>query len=81
MPNGINSELDFEQHMSGMADRQLLEFVARQNYETCIRCQQHNARLNILENSMKKISGVAGAITGTITAVAIGILNYFIVRN
>ena len=81
MSNQTINELDFEKKINDLPDRQLLEFVARQNYETCIRCENHNARLQVLEVGIKKISSIAGAITGTITAVAIGILNYFIVRN
>jgi len=82
MPNGnyVNSELDFENQIGKMADRTLLEFVARQNYETCIRCDKHNVRITALENESKKISGIAGGIAGTITAIVIGIINYF-VRN
>ena len=82
MPNGkyILNELDFEKRIDGMADRQLLEFVARQNYETCIRCGDHNNRLKTLEAGNKKLSGIVGGITGTITAVIIGVINY-IVRN
>ena len=81
MPNEINSELEFEKRISGMADRQLLEFVARQNYETCIRCEQHDTRITSLETDNKKISGIAGGISGTITGVIVGLISYFTNRN
>ena len=82
MPNGrfVTNELDFENRITNMADRQLLEFVARQNYETCIRCEKHNSRITTLENQSKKISGIAGGITGLIAAIIVGVVNYFI-RN
>jgi len=82
MPNGnyVNSELEFERSISNMPDRTLLEFVARQNYETCIRCEKNNKRITNLENESKKISGIAGGIAGLISAVFIGIINWF-VRN
>ena len=82
MPNGkyILNELDFEKRISGMGDRDLLEFVARQNYETCIRCEKHNSRITALENQSKKISGIFGGIAGLISAIVVGIVNYF-VRN
>jgi len=82
MPNGkyILNELDFEKRISGMGDRDLLEFVARQNYETCIRCEKHHTRITALENQSKKIPGIFGGIAGLITAVVVGIINYF-VRN
>ena len=80
MPNGnyVNQELDFEKLISGMNDHDLLKFVARQNYDTCIRCEKHNARITNLENQSKKMSGIFGGIAGTITAVVIGIINYFV---
>jgi hypothetical protein len=82
MPNGnyVNSELEFERSIARMPDRTLLEFVARQNYETCIRCDKHNVRITALENQSKKISGITGGIAGLVSAVVIGIINYF-VRN
>ena len=83
MPNGnyVNSELEFEQSIARMPDRALLEFVARQNYETCIRCDKHNVRITALENQSKKISGITGGITGTITAIIIGVIGYFTNRG
>lgn len=81
MPNGINQELEFEKRINGMADRQLLEFVARQNYETCQRCIEHDKRISFLESSNRKASSVAGGISGTITSIIIGLIGYFTNRN
>ncbi len=78
MSNGINQELDFEKRISNMPDRQLLEFVARQNYETCLRCEVHEKRLSSLETGNQKSSSIVGGIAGTITAVIISIANYFV---
>ena len=80
MPN-INSELEFEKRLSGMKDRDLLEFVARQNWETCLRCERHDKRITSLENDSKRISGIAGGISGTITAAIVGVISYFTNRN
>ena len=80
MPN-INSELEFEKRLSGMKDRDLLEFVARQNWETCLRCERHDNRITSLENDSKRISGIAGGISGTITAAIVGVISYFTNRN
>jgi len=77
MPNGINYELDFENHISNMPDRKLLEFVARQNFETCQRCERHNKRIITLENGDKRQSSIIGGISGTITAIAINVISYF----
>ena len=83
MPNGkyVLNDLEFERIISGMGDRDLLEFVARQNYETCIRCDSHNKRIISLENDNRKISGITGGISGTITGVIIGVISYFTNRN
>uniref|UniRef100_A0A6M3LP66 Uncharacterized protein n=1 Tax=viral metagenome TaxID=1070528 RepID=A0A6M3LP66_9ZZZZ len=83
MPYGnyVNQELDFEKRISGMADRQLLEFVARQNYDTSIKLDKHSVRITSLENESKKISGITGGISGTITGVIIGVISYFTNRN
>lgn len=81
MPNGINYELDFEKRIGEMPDRQLLEFVARQNFETCQRCVDHNKRIITLESGDKKLAGMVGGITGTFMAVIIGIINYFVNRG
>ncbi len=81
MPNGINSELEFEKRIGGMADRQLLEFVARQNYETCQRCEAHDSRISVLETSNRKISGITGGVAGTLTAIVISVINYFVGAN
>ena len=82
MPNGnyVTNELDFEKLISGMGDRTLLEFVARQNYATSIQLGKHSNRITMLENQSKKISGVVGGIAGLISAIVVGIINYF-VRN
>jgi hypothetical protein len=81
MPTGINQELEFEKRISGMPDRTLLEFVARQNWETCIRCEAHDKRIKSLETGSKSISGITGGITGAITGIIIGVINYFANRG
>ena len=83
MSNGkcILNELDFEKSIQDMPDRQLLEFVARQNFETSLRCQRHDVRISTLESGNKKQSGIVGAVSGTITAIIIGIIGYFTNRN
>jgi len=82
MPNGryVLNDLEFEKRISNMDDRDLLEFVARQSYETCIHVEKHSNRIMALENQSKKISGIFGGIAGLISAIIVGIINYF-VRN
>lgn len=78
MPNGINYELNFEKLISEMQDRQLLEFVARQTFEITGKCKGYDTRIALLESGDRKTSGIVGGISGTITAVIIGIINYFV---
>lgn len=81
MANGINYELDFEKRISEMPDRQLLEFVARQAFDTNSRCTNHTSRLITLESGDKRQSGIVGGISGAITGVIIGVINYFTVKG
>ena len=81
MPNGIINELDFEKRIREMADRQLLEFVARQTFEITGKCRTYDAQIASLEAGNRRASSVIGGITGTITAIIIGIINYFINRS
>jgi hypothetical protein len=82
MSNGnyVNSELEFEKSIANMPDRTLLEFVARQNYETCIRCEKHNSRITSLEKQSKRVSSITGGVTGLISAVIVAVIDCF-VRN
>ena len=79
MANGVGmlNELDFEKKISTLPDRALLEFLARQNYETTQRCCNHSKRITTLESGAKKQSGIAGGIAGTITSIIVGIIAYF----
>ena len=81
MPNGIINELDFEKRISEMQDRQLLEFVARQTFEITGKCHTYDTKIAVLESGDRRASGIVGGIAGTITAVTIGIINYFVNRG
>ena len=78
MPNGINYELDFEKRIGNMADRPLLEFIARQTLEISGKVDKHSHRITVLENNNKRLSGIIGGITGAFTAIIVGIINYFV---
>ena len=81
MLNEVNSELDFEKRIGEMPDRQLLEFVARQAFDTNNRCTNHSTRLITLETGNKRASGIVGGISGVIMGTIVGILNYFVNRS
>ncbi len=81
MTNGINYELDFEKRISEMKDRSLLEFVARQTLEIAGKCNTYDKQIASLESGDRKSSGIWGGISGTITAIVIGIIGYFTNRS
>ncbi len=74
MSDEIIDALDFEKRIEGMADRQLSEFIARQTFDI-------NNRVSSLEISHKKTAGLIGGVTGAVTAIVIGTINYFLNRR
>lgn len=79
----INEEMEFEQHISAMNDRQLLEFTARQVYSVQRLCPVHGERISELEKADKndkKRLGITGTISGTIVGAVIGLVDYFAKR-
>ena len=83
MPNGneMIGELDFEKRINEMADRQLLEFVARQTLEITGKCKTYDTEIDLLKTGDRKASGIVGGISGTITSIIIGIINYFTINR
>ena len=77
MPNEIINDMDFEQRMVDMPDRKLLEFVARQTLEITVRCKVYDTKIASIEAGDRKVSGIMGGISGTITAIVISVINYF----
>jgi hypothetical protein len=75
--NEINEALEFDKLIQAKPDRELLEFIAHQNYDTCQRCASHDSRITALESSNKKTSSLAGGITGTIAGIVVGLISYF----
>ncbi len=82
MPNGkeLVNELDFEKQIKEMDDRGLLEFTARQVYETCEITKKHSGRIKTLEDGSKKISTISGSISGGLTAAMIAVADYIMRR-
>ena len=82
MPNGryINENLDFEEHIHTMDDRSLLEFVARQQYETSKLCPIHAREIKALQSRTKKELGATGGI-GAILGVAMATALDYLLRR
>ncbi len=83
MPNGneMIGELDFEKRIKEMADRQLLEFMARQTFEITDKCKTYDTEIDLLKTGDRKTSGIVGGISGTVTSILIGIINYFTINR
>jgi len=82
MPNGhdINNELEFEQHISKLSDRELVEFVARSQYKTSMLCPVHHDRISKLETRRKKEIGIASGVAGAIGIALASAVEFFIRR-
>ena len=81
MVNGMLHDMELEKRIKAMPERELLEFMARQMAEVCQKVEGHEKRLKKVEQDNKRLSGIIGGISGLITAVAVGIINWFVGRN
>ena len=75
MPNGryVINDLDFENKIKEMCDRELQEFTARLSYSNAI-------RIISLEGKDKKMMGTVGGISAVIGATIVTIANYLLGR-
>jgi len=83
MPNGkeLVNELEFEQHIKNLNDRELIEFVARQQYDTSKLCPVHDRRLRDLEKRGRKETGITGGAGAVFGAFVMGAIDYFLRRG
>ena len=83
MPDGkqMLNDLEFENMINKMNDRQLLEFTARQVYDVCIVASSNEGRITKLENRDKKfvgaVSGISGFIGTCLGAAVLFLINHF----
>ena len=83
MPNGqtFMEGLKLEEHLRGMSDREVLEFTARECYQTAKLVGFNSIRITKLEKRSNKIIGLAGGIGTTIGAMLVGVIDYLIRRG
>ena len=79
MANGMLSDIEFENQINELGYNQLalIKFVARQQFSSSKLLVTHDTRIVTLENGSRKLSGITGGISGTITAIIISVINYF----
>jgi len=71
------NDLELEERLGSMSDRELMEFTARQTYDVCNLAGSNERRIVVLEKQSGKFIGIVGAIGTFIGAIIIGIINYF----
>lgn len=83
MANGkkIVNELEFEQHIANLNDRELIEFVARQQYDMSAICPAHLDRIKKLEKRTNKAIGASGGAGALIGGMVMGFVDYFLRRG
>ena len=77
MNNEFIDDLEVEQRIKEMNDRQLMEFTARQCYDIISVASKHGKRITVLERRGNKIMGIVGGIGTFVGAVIITVFNYF----
>jgi len=69
----VLNDLEFEEKIKGMCDRELQEFTARLSYSNAI-------RIFALEGQNKRRLGITGGIGVFIGGIIIGVIEYFRTR-
>jgi len=69
-------DLELEHSIKTMDNRELLEFTARQSYDTCVKVGINDNRITKLENKDKKTASLIGGTSGIIGAAVVAVLNW-----
>ncbi len=82
MANGDNflKDMDVEDRIKGMNDRELMEFTARQVYDICGAVSEQDKKIKKLEVSERKITSLFGGIGTVIGASVIWGIDFFLGR-
>ena len=79
--NEINNELEFEQHISKLTDRGLIEFVARQQSDMSKVCPAHDKTIKKVEGRANKAMGASGGVGALLGGVIMWLIELFIRRG
>ncbi len=72
----FQSDLQVEQQIKEMPDRELMEFTARQVYSVCSTVRSHGQRIERLEGRANKMTGLAGGIGTAIGAALVALFSH-----
>lgn len=75
--NEFISDMQLEERLQAMNDRQLLEFTARQVYDVTGVVGKHDKRIKVLEGRGKKETGITGGLGAVVGAAVVAVVNYF----
>ena len=70
------NDLEFEERLGGMGDRELQEFIARQTYSVCTLARSNERRINMLERRGNKFIAIVGGVGAFVGAIIIAVINY-----
>lgn len=81
MTDGMLDDLEFEQKLSDMPDRELMEFIARRTFAMTRTCEAHGKRLAALElqrgPGARVIAGIGAAVGGAMAGLVYGLVTLF----
>ena len=79
MPNGkeMLGDLEFEQRIGELSDRELQEFTARQVFEVRKVSANHEQRIAGLEGRSRKAFAFSGGAGTFVGGVIVGLINFF----
>ena len=72
------NDLELEERISSMSDRELSEFTARQTYDVCNLAGSNERRIISLEKKGNKFMGSIGIVGAFIGAIIVSVINYFV---
>ena len=77
MASKILDEMSFKEMWNRMPEEERQPYLAYHTYRAAVCIEDHEKRLDIVENGDKKMASITGGISGTITAIAIGLIQFF----
>ena len=80
MTNGLNflNDMEFEERLAGMGDRELQEFIARQTYDVCALAGSNERRINFLEKRSTRFISALGSLCAVVGGGIVALINYFV---
>jgi len=71
------NDMELERYIQELPTRELLEFTARQAYDTSALCEDNKKRIVAIERGNHRITGIFGGIGTGVGAAIVTIISYF----